>query len=46
MIMGMLKIKDLTLTKKIGINPFAGVYLNTITCTRCGSDEALHRWEV
>ena len=29
---GELKLKELNLTKRIGINPFAGVYISTITC--------------
>ena len=33
-------------TKRIGVNPFAGIYLSTITCVKCGPSEALHRWEV
>ena len=29
---GELKLKELNLTKRIGMNPFAGVYISTITC--------------
>lgn len=43
---GLLQIKDLSTNKKIGLNPFAGVYLSTIKCLRCGSDQELHRWEI
>ena len=39
-------IKDLNITKAIGMNPFAGVYLSTITCVKCGPKEEIHRWEV
>ena len=28
-------IKELGANKKIGLNPFAGVYLNTIQCLKC-----------
>ncbi len=33
---GALDIKDLSTNKKIGLNPFAGVYLSTIKCLKCG----------
>jgi len=36
----------LVVTKRIGMNPFAGTYLSKITCTKCGPSEALCRWEV
>lgn len=45
-IKGVANIRELSITKKIGINPFAGIYLSSITCMRCGPEEALHRWEV
>ncbi|TNV86175.1 hypothetical protein FGO68_gene11281 [Halteria grandinella] len=45
-IKGRAKIAELQLTKKIGINPFAGIQLSSITCHRCGPEEALYRWEV
>jgi hypothetical protein len=32
--------------KNIGMNPFAGIQLSTITCIHCGPKEAIHRWEV
>ncbi len=38
-----IRIKDLLITKKIGINPLAGLYQSTITCTKCGPGEALKR---
>jgi hypothetical protein len=38
---GTSKMKELQLTKKLGINPFAGIYINSITCHRCGPAEAL-----
>ena len=43
---GQAKISDLLVSKKIGINPFAGVYLSTITCVNCDKDQEIHRWEV
>jgi|LauGreDrversion4_2_1035121.scaffolds.fasta_scaffold46819_2 hypothetical protein len=40
------KMRDLIVSKKIGINPFAGTYNSIITCTKCGPSEALFRLEV
>ena len=45
-IKGSLVLKELEATKRIGINPLAGVYISTITCLKCGKDEELNRWEV
>ena len=39
-------MKELEINKKIGLNPFAGVYLSTITCFKCGPNEKLRRWEI
>jgi hypothetical protein len=39
-------MEDLMISKKIGKNPFAGLFLSTITCVKCGPKEELHRWEV
>ncbi|CDW82058.1 oxysterol binding family protein [Stylonychia lemnae] len=43
---GVLQFKELSTNKKLGLNPFAGVYMSTIQCVNCGPDEAIHRWEV
>jgi hypothetical protein len=29
-------IKELEANKKIGLNPFAGVYISKIQCSKCG----------
>jgi hypothetical protein len=39
-------IKDLEANKNIGLNPFAGVYMSTINCLKCGPQHEVHRWEV
>lgn len=39
-------IKELETNKKIGLNPFAGVYLSTLRCLQCGPANETHRWEV
>lgn len=39
-------IKELETNKKIGLNPFAGVYLSTIKCLKCGPEYETHRWEI
>ena len=36
--------KELMANKKIGMNPFAGMYLSKLICTRCA--HSLNRWEV
>lgn len=43
---GFIMIKDLETNKKIGLNPFAGVYLSTIRCIKCGPIHELRRYEV
>lgn len=43
---GVLAIKELSINKNIGHNPFAGAYLSTIKCLKCGPGEELHRWQI
>ena len=43
---GLLMIRELETNKKIGLNPFAGVYLSTIKCLKCGPTYETHGWEV
>mmetsp|Transcript_37448 Transcript_37448/g.36021 ORF Transcript_37448/g.36021 Transcript_37448/m.36021 type:complete len:86 (-) Transcript_37448:656-913(-) len=45
-IRGVLDIKELKANKSIGLNPFAGVYLNRLQCLACPNNQELRRFEV
>jgi len=45
-IRGKLKLSEMLLSKRIGVNPFGSLQVSTITCLKCGPRDALHRWEV